>query len=155
MSKYSREFLTDIGNAEHAEDATEDFEYDNYDDLDDDALLDKIKSDYEYDESELDDILSKWDSEEDHTNKEYDVDADGNVDLEMQDIDADGKSDLAAVKTGKGSKTAKDTAEIIFDSEDEENGEDKHTLDSTGTVSDTDDDDWDDVKGALSNLKGY
>ena len=157
MSKYNREFLTDLGNAEHAEDATEDFEYDNYDDLDDDALLNKIKADHGYEDDELDSIYDVWDSEAD-ADENIDVDGDGNKDLEIFDVNADGKPDLAAVKSGKGSKTAEGTAKTILDADDEEEkseDDDKHTLDSTGTVSDTDDDDWDDIKDTLSNLKGY
>lgn len=130
MSKYNREFLTDIGNAERAEDATEDFEYDNYDDLDDDALLNKIKTDHGYEDDELDDIYSKWNTD----------------DLEK------GAEELLANETSTDTKS--DELKEI-EPENSENDEDKHTLDSTGTVSDTDDDDWDDVKDTLTNLKGY
>ena len=129
MSKYSREFLTDLGNAERAEDATEDFEYDNYDDLDDDALLNKIKTDHGYEDDELDDIYSKWDTD----------------DLEK------GAEELLADEASTDTKS--DEPEEIEPEKSEDDN--KHTLDSTGTVSDTDDDDWDDVKDTLSNLKGY
>lgn len=137
MSKYNREFLTDIGNAERAEDATEDFEYDNYDDLSDDDLLAKIKADHEYDDDELDDIYSKWNSD------------DWPVTIESKaPFKPETPEERAMLETVSGHSE---------DQKDQENQEDDiHTIDSTGTVSDTDDDeDWGDIKDTLSNLKGY
>lgn len=149
----NRDFYTDILNAERAEDATEDFDYDTYDDLSDDDLVNKIKSDHGYEDDELDDMYNKWDTES--SSDKIDVDSDGNSDATIIDEDGDGDTDVAIIEKGKGSDTAEGAAKTIMagEDEDEDEDDDKETIDSTGTVSDTDDDDWEDVKNALTSIK--
>ena len=150
MSKYDRTFKTDILNSERAEDAEDDFDYDTYDDLDDDALDAKLRDEHGYTDEELDDAWSKWNSAYDAE----DVDSDGNVDLEKLDLDEDGKADVTKTKPGKGNKKADELAqqELTSDVPDEQDN-----LDSTGTISESDDDDIEDrqqdINEALMSIK--
>ena len=143
MGKYDRDFMKDILRSESIEDnyGDEDTVFDDSG-MSDEDMLNKL-SEYGYGDDDLNDIYSSWSSI-----SGTDVDGDNNIDAVEKDVDGDGDSDISEVKSGKGSRKAKEY-------EESENDEDKHALDSTGTISDTDDDDWDDVKGALSNLKGY
>ena len=129
----NRDFYTDILNAERAEDATEDFDYDTYDDLSDDDLINKIKSDHGYEDGELDDMYNKWDSDDSdkEVSNSIDVDGDGNTDLKTMDVDDDGDIDIVKINDGKGSKTADEYADALLSNDDE----------------------WEDVKNALTSIK--
>ena len=162
-----------------------DYLRDNYD-YDDDTLMsafgiddDSMDNDYWQspdNPTAADKFLRKKAAEEErefHT----DVDGDGNIDMTAVDKDGDGDADEVTVKKGKGSAKAERTKSSILDdyykaeTPEEidirkmlgvggkfkpETKEEQEMLDSTGTVSDSDESDdssWADIVGALKDRR--
>lgn len=158
-------YLRDILNEEASQDGEDDMsQFDNM----------SAKDIYEY-------LLSNYDYDDDELHQQFsmatDVDGDGNIDLTAEDSDGDGDVDKVDVKEGKGSVKAGRVKSSILDDDYKtetpeeidirkalgvggkfkpETKEEQSMLDSTGTVTDSDESDdssWADIVGALKDYR--
>ena len=105
-------------------------------------LKDYIKNVHGYSPEEQDDIIKRVKT---HT----DVDNDGNVDLTTTDVNGDGDPESAEIKPGKGEKKASSIAKEALKEDTP-----LDDLDSTGTVTDNEDDD-DPIGIIKETIKSY